>query len=287
MQIPQCPPCPHSPELSAAATRSPSALPALSQNSFVRAVPTSCCLAGSPVRLPLPGDNHLPLAPGTRPVCCTGWGAPSGSVGTGGPGREKPHRLRVGRSMPGAVPCHSATRCVRVPNRTSSLAPLLPGSGHGPPQPPRAMTRAAAAPRTWKTPADWPTFAALFLLTLLYSGFVTFIKVRQPAHLCAGLGGGGALPGGGHTGASPGSLVGAGGMCSCRGPWTWARGLSGIRGPSPLPQHSGQEAGTLHLLTRTWGSGPCHLGTWLLTSPLCTLRPPAPFPTPGLLLQMK
>lgn len=33
----------------------------------------------------------------------------------------------------------------------------------------------------------WPTFAALFLLTLLYSGFVTFIKVRQPAPLCAGL----------------------------------------------------------------------------------------------------
>lgn len=133
----------------------------------------------------------------------------------------------------------------------------------------------------------WPTFAALFLLTLLYSGFVTFIKVRQPAYLCAGLGGVDALPGGGHTGASPGSLVGAGGMCSCHGPWTWARGLSGIRGSSPLPQHSGQEAGTLHLLTSTRGSGPCRLGTWLLTSPLCTLRPPAPFLTPGLLLQVK
>ena len=29
----------------------------------------------------------------------------------------------------------------------------------------------------------WPTFAALFVLTLLYSGFVTFLKVRQLAHL--------------------------------------------------------------------------------------------------------
>lgn len=111
MQIPPCPPCPHSPKLTAAATRGPSTLPALSQNSFVRAVPTSRCLAGSPVRLPLPGDNHLPLAPGTcAPQCSVparllhGVGGPvwlCGHRGTRlGEASQTPGREKHARSSP-------------------------------------------------------------------------------------------------------------------------------------------------------------------------------------------
>lgn len=113
----------------------PSALPALSQNSFVRAVPTSRCLAGSPVRLPLPGDNHLPLVPGTcAPQCSVparllhGVGGPVWLCGHRGtqPGEasQTPGREKHARSSPLSL---SNPSCVGSEQNllTSALAPQV------------------------------------------------------------------------------------------------------------------------------------------------------------------
>ncbi|XP_004416281.1 PREDICTED: uncharacterized protein LOC101383460 [Odobenus rosmarus divergens] len=105
----------------------------------------------------------------------------------------------------------------------------------------------------------WPTFAALFLLTLLYSGFVTFIKraCRELEEYTAVMGRGRSL-----------------------GPLS----PEALEAPSlhlHIPTAEQMLAACSHLtwLGGTQGPGPCSLGTLPLT--------PNPFLTPGLLLQVK
>lgn len=118
----------------------------------------------------------------------------------------------------------------------------------------------------------WPTFAALFLLTLLYSGFVTFLKVRQPAPLCARLGDTLGLAQGAHGQQGVYTVI--------RGHGT-GPGLSALRQQRPPPtglRPPPVETDAGRLLTsdstgRTRGPGAWPLGTLPLT--------PAPFLTPG------
>lgn len=122
----------------------------------------------------------------------------------------------------------------------------------------------------------WPTFAALFLLTLLYSGFVTFIKVRQQAPLCAGLG----------TGqAGPGSLRGAGGLYGHHGPQTQAQDFS-PRAHRPPPS-----AAPALRWNRCWAPAHVRLSWAGLRGLGLVLWGPSPhahpLPDPGLSLQVK
>lgn len=201
------------------------------------------------------------------------------ALGAPGAGREKVHRCTSGRGhvrrgRPRAVARPSAPPAwgTEPPHR----CPRSPGLATTPPPPQSHDESRGDATDLEDAGGLWPTFAALFLLTLLYSGFVTFIKVRRTAPLCAGLG----------TGrASPGSLRGAGGACGRHGPQTQAQGL-GPRAHRPPPS-----AAPALRWNRCWA--PAHVG--LSRAGLGGLGPvlwgpspqTRPLPDPGLSLQVK